>query len=265
VWAMHTAMILPQQKGEDRNSESRKSWFSDVAFIVFVATVSAYAYTYFYEIGWCSAVGVPWQFISLDGRDIMVDLWQQLLIWLLVPCLFLLLVFDLWYLYSDSPFTKTRLDRWKVAIKTLSDRWNVENAPQRILVLITFSLTFAVVRYEHQLMSFTIMFFVGAIVFFTPAIVLERSLHMLDFLFAWIAFLVLSFYIGARISKSQTDYLALASSPSTVVLRVYGNKLITARLLDTNTGAVENKFKVLDSVDTEMRWESMKIPLHVQK
>jgi hypothetical protein len=238
-------MSLPQQRGEDRNSESRKSWLSDAATIVFVATVTAYAYTYFYEIGFCEAVGFPCQFISIEGRDIVVDLVGQWWIWL-VSFSLLLLVLPL----SD-----------------LSFRW--ASRQLRVLVLCCFIFAFVMLRPEHRLTTFVGASLVALAVFFIPAAfktrVHESRLRTLDSVLAWLAFLFMAFHIGVHTGQTERNYLVLTCPPDIVALRVYGDKLVTARFVNKDTGAVENKFRLLNSVDTEVQLETMKKPLHVQK
>lgn len=248
LWARSGGTRLPRDV-EDRNSESRRNWLTDAAFIIFVATLTAYAYAYLYEFGFCSAVGIPWQFISLEPRDLVVNLVAQGLLWLLLAPLMLQILVLFW---GPSP-SLTHLP---------------SEARLRILVLFIFVVAFTAVYPGRRVKTFIAAIIVAVLIFFLPLLVKEirprRVVCALDFFLAWVALLFLSCRLGVLAGATEKNYLVLASSPDIVVLRVYSGKLITARH-NKDTGAVENKFTVLDAVGREVKWESTTKPLHVQR
>jgi hypothetical protein len=80
-------------------------------------------------------------------------------------------------------------------------------------------------------------------------------------LFAWVIYGIFSFHrIGRNWAEKRQEYQVMTQSPELVVLRVYGDYLITAPLIrDPSRNQVEKKLYILKLSEME------KIPLTLEK
>jgi hypothetical protein len=76
-------------------------------------------------------------------------------------------------------------------------------------------------------------------------------------------FLVLAWSAGYWWAKHQDSFLVPVGAPDTVVLKIYGDKVITAPF-SRSTRAVESKFKILKPDSGQLQWEKVG-PLHLEK
>jgi hypothetical protein len=237
-----------------------RTWLSDAALIVFVVTVTAYASVYLYEFGYCDALGIPPGFVSLHPIDIASDLDTLLmrdfshLGW---PAFFAVVVI----------FIGRELRGARISATENTNRWQNRLINNFLLLrssimLLWFAIAFSPYYSPLPMGFWPALAFAIVILGFGNGIVLLLKLDQLRlYLFeivAYVAFLVLvSFSIGAHNALIPTSYPFLDSSPDTIVLRVYGDKFVTAHY-DSKTGGLTS-FAEIDSVGERVHWKQVRL------
>lgn len=256
-------------------SESVKTYLGFLG----VATVFAYLLTYLWELGFCVVFGIPWEFISLNPASIVVaalalltfvPLVSYLAAPLLVAVAFLLTVArDLIGMIRSRGSTKIRP-------RGISSRWR--KALALIFPILLTIVTFLFTKVPHKsVLSFGAYIALGltGIGAATWAIAGRRTVQAeikdegggllgaavkvlrvstFELLAYLIFFLVLSWCAGHWWALNQDSFLVPTNCPDTVVLKIYGDKVITAPF-NRSTRAVERKFRILKPDSDQLRWE----------
>jgi hypothetical protein len=234
-----------------------RTWLSDAALVVFVATVTAYSFAYLYEFGFCYALGIPSGFIPLQTGEIVGDLalllrmearrlsWAGGLVMLIVATGVTL------KRYRPTPTEMSRFGHWV-------DRNFLVLRPAAMLTVLAAS--FRSYFFYGHLVCWEALGFTATIL--TGGCLTVRQLHGDQLrvrafeIVAYLTFLVLSaMCIGWRSALVPSGYPFLDRSPNTIVLRVYGDKFVTAQY-DSNTGTLTS-FEEINSVGEKVHWKQV--------
>jgi hypothetical protein len=244
-----------------------KTWLSDAALIVFVVTVTAYAATYLAEFGYCDALKIPWHFISLDGRDVAADVFYFTVgtlgglvseKWDIVP---LALLVGIIGIYRDATSRISPIN-WYRRLEIFVFR-NFLFARSAVL-LAFFALVFKRFGDPNYVPLFggllALLLVIGGSLAASWLKLDQGRLYAFEIL-AYLAFLILGSYaIGYYLASKEKEFLFLDHT-NTAVLRVYGDRFVTARL-DTKTGCLEERFEEISSLEQKVHLKLLEKAVH---
>jgi hypothetical protein len=251
-----------------------RTWLSDAALIVFVTTITAYSITYFYEFGFCHALAVPSGFISLQTGEIVADLALLLRVemthLLSLSGLVTLLLVVGGHLKRPRP---TPTGQWLDRIWQWTGRYflQLRSAAIFFVLVVLFWPYFhfpAAVRegvmcYEALVFPFSILLTGCVVVFLLQKARLLQGDQLRVYAFEVVAYLIffvlISICIGWDSALRPTGYPFLDRSPNTIVLRMYGDKFVTAQY-DSKTGTLTS-FEEINSLGEKVHWKQVTLKL----
>jgi hypothetical protein len=90
----------------------------------------------------------------------------------------------------------------------------------------------------------------------SQAFIGPSGVKVVEFVLYFVLLIVLAWGGGSRFAQTQTYFLLPVSAPNTVVLKIYGDKIITAPF-DPATRTVEPKFKILKPENDQLEWKKL--------
>ncbi len=264
-------------------SERRLIKWHEGVVITFISAV-AYTYTFGYEIGYAQVFGIPTPLIEISFTS-MLSVFVSLLAGLMLG-MFLFSYIDIWKNMLTNALPLHLPDNFNKILIELLKRFY----PLLIFIYIFFLINIYFVL-PDSFYKPTLVFFIGGyitsqILFYKPIIKSEtpsntvtskssRSIfEKIPYLglpgFFMVLVLLSGFYMakyaGQMEAIHQKQYLVVNGNLESVVLRIYGDKIVCAPL-DINTGKFKKEFTILKLNDkSEVKMSLMDIgPLQENK
>ncbi|OFV99504.1 MAG: hypothetical protein A3H28_08665 [Acidobacteria bacterium RIFCSPLOWO2_02_FULL_61_28] len=227
----------------------------------------AYVLTYVYEAGYCKFFGLPWEFISPNWTSVFIAtgalLGLAMVLFVLVEPLFIIFGSSV----VSGPIRR-RLSRLSV------------------VMLFCLTSTILFVRYwGYWIAPFLLLFFFAFLEFVLPLAtqrgkgtyvekleaqdavddrlesltdVAAKRLGLSAFTVLFLVFVlvVISYDAGLGAAMKQENFMVLEDTPDSVVLRIYGDRIIAAEF-DRETKVVSRRFKIVSVDGTALRLEKV--------
>ncbi len=261
--------------------------------VLFALPILAYLLTYLYELGYCSVFDIPWAFVSINPTSVIEGLGMILMSALgssLIGGMYLLALVTLGFVLVgliDRRFLKLKQLFWdKIGQLRITSGRNLRSVFLGLLIICAWYL-FRVPFGTLLVVVVIVIWAIGGAIYIPKMIreltseilgrqaarrddegILEKvarelGFNVVDLILSFVFLVVLSWGSGYYFANAQKEFLVPVDSPNAVVLKIYGDKVITAPF-NRSTKVIEPQFKIRKPDSSELRLEDNVGPLHLK-